>query len=459
MFDRVLVANRGEISVRVTRTLHRLGIESVAVHSEVDATDLHVRVADHAVLLGPAPLAQSYLSVERIIDAALTSGSQAVHPGYGLLSESDVLADACREAGLVFIGPTAESIRLMGSKVNARRLMAAAGVPVVPGSPGPVVGLDQATAEAEAIGYPVAVKASGAGGGRGFRVARGPVELAGALQGASDEGLRFFGDGTVYLERYLDDPRHVEVQILADAEGHTVHLFERDCSVQRRHQKLVEESPAPHLSADQRQRMFDIAVKAAEAVGYRSAGTVEGLVADGQFYFLEMNTRIQVEHPVTEMVTGIDVVEEQIRVAAGLPLSVTQADVRCSGHAIECRINVEDAARGFLPRPGTVTAYGEPSGDGVRVDAALDSPTTILPYYDSLLAKVIVWAEDREQATARMLDALAGFTIAGVSTLVPFHSRLLASPQWRAGETCRDLIEDRAWLAETSADTVGTPSR
>jgi acetyl-CoA carboxylase biotin carboxylase subunit len=450
VFDRVLVANRGEIAIRVMRTLRRLGTESVAVHSDVEAEALHVREADHAVRLGPAPVAESYLAIDKVIDAALSTGAQAVHPGYGLLAENPLFADACEEAGLVFIGPSAAAIRAMGSKISARRLMTSAGVPVVPGSLEPVIDLDHARTLAEEVGYPIAVKASAAGGGKGFRVASSPTDLDAAHAGARGEGERFFGDATVYLERYLPDPRHVEVQVLGDRHENVVHLFERDCSVQRRHQKLIEETPAPHVSEELRGHIGRLAVDAARAVGYWSAGTVEGLLVEEQFFFLEMNTRIQVEHCVTEMVTGLDIVEQQLRVAWGEPLSFRQEDIRLRGHAIECRINAENASKRFLPTPGTIDEYVEPHGPHVRVDSGVGPGTAVLPHYDPLLAKLVVWGEDRSQATDRMIEAVDAFTLTGVTTLLPFHRRLLDTPQWRRGETCRDLVEDPAWLRSTA---------
>ena len=446
-FGKILVANRGEIAVRIMRTIREMGMSSVAVHSDVEADALHVRVADEAVQIGGPAVGDSYLRIDRIVEAALASGAEAIHPGYGLLAENPEFVEACERAGLVFIGPPAAAMRSMGSKVAARDLMSTAGVPVVPGMNEPIVDLEQARKWADEIGYPVAAKASGAGGGKGFRVATNADELEKAIGAASGEGERYFGDGTVYLERYLDDPRHVEVQVLADQHGTTLHLLERDCSVQRRHQKLVEECPAPQLSDEQRDLIGSIAVHAAEAVGYTSAGTVEGLFAGGEFYFLEMNTRIQVEHSVTELVTGLDLVAEQIRIAAGLPLEVTQEQVVPHGHAIECRINAEDARRRFLPSPGMIDAYREPRGEHVRVDASMDGPGMVLPYYDTLLSKLIVWGEDREAATARMLDALADYEIDGVSTLIPFHRALLASQEWHDAQTCRNLIEDKEWLA------------
>lgn len=446
MFDTVLVANRGEIAVRIFRTLARMGIKSVAVHSDVEAGAVHVRAADAAVEIGPGPVGESYLRIEAIIDAALSTGAQAIHPGYGLLSENPAFVRAVERAGLVFIGPSASAMDRMASKTAARELMAGAGVPIVPGTTDEVTTVDDAYDIAAGIGYPIAVKASGGGGGKGFRVARAPEELAAAFTGASGEGERFFGDPAVYLERYLENPRHVEVQILADQAGNTVHLFERDCSVQRRHQKLIEESPAPAISPEMRERIGAIAVQAAKAVGYSSAGTVEGLLVGDEYYFLEMNTRIQVEHGVTEMVTGIDLVEQQIRVAAGEALSFGQGDIELSGHAIECRINTEDPTEGFIPKPGTITAYREPEGDHVRVDSGVTSGSGVERYYDPMVAKLLVWGVDREEATTRMRGALDDYVIEGVPTLLPFHRALLATRQWQAGETCHDLLGDRSWL-------------
>jgi acetyl-CoA carboxylase biotin carboxylase subunit len=447
LFSKVLVANRGEIAVRVMRTLEELGIASVAVYSEADADALHVRRAGEAHLLGPAPAAESYLRGERIIEAARECGAEAIHPGYGFLAESASFARACEDAGIVFIGPPAAAIEAMGSKTRARELMRTAGVPIVPGTTAPVATVEAAARAAAEIGYPVAVKAAGGGGGKGFRVALAPEELEKAFTGAAGEGERFFGDATVYLERYLPDPRHVEVQILADGHGSVIHLGERDCSVQRRHQKLIEESPAPAVDAALRERIGRIAVDAARAVGYRGAGTIEGLLSPtGEYFFLEMNTRVQVEHCVTEAVTGIDIVREQLRIAAGEPLSVAQDEVQLRGHAIECRINAENAAKNFAPGPGTIGAYTEPGGPFVRVDSGVGPGTVVSPYYDPMLAKLIVWDVDRAAATARMLRALDEYEIEGLATLLPFHRTLLRTEQWAAGETCRDLIGDRAWL-------------
>jgi len=447
MFSKVLVANRGEIAVRVIRALDELGVRSVAVYSELDRDALHVERADEAYLLGPGPAAESYLNVDKLLAVAAEAGAEAVHPGYGFLAENAAFARACEKAGIVFVGPPADAIDAMGSKTRARELMEQAGVPIVPGTTEPVESVDDARAIIdETIGYPVAVKAAGGGGGKGFRVALEESELAAAFEGAAREGEKFFSDATVYLERYLPDPRHVEVQVLADGHGNAVHLGERDCSVQRRHQKLIEESPAPAVDDELRERIGRIAVEAARAVDYRSAGTIEGLLQDGEYYFLEMNTRVQVEHCVTEMTTGIDIVREQVLVAAGEPLSFAQDDVRLRGHAIECRINAEDAAKNFAPAPGRIGAYREPAGPGVRVDSGVGPGSEITPMYDPMVAKLIVWDEDRERATARMLRALAEFEVSELKTLIPFHQALLATDQWARGETCRDLTEDRQWL-------------
>jgi acetyl-CoA/propionyl-CoA carboxylase, biotin carboxylase, biotin carboxyl carrier protein len=449
MFEKVLVANRGEIAIRVMRTLEELGVASVAVYSEPDRDAPHVRRAGEAYLLGPGPANESYLVVEKILDVARRSGAEAVHPGYGFLAENAAFARACEEAGVVFIGPPAEAIEAMGSKTRARELMRDAGVPIVPGTTDPVETVEDARRVIdESVGYPVAIKAAGGGGGKGFRVAASVDELEKAFEGAAREGEKFFSDATVYVERYLPDPRHVEVQVLADAHGNVIHLFERDCSVQRRHQKLIEESPAPAVDPELRERIGKIGTDASRAVGYRSAGTVEGLLQDGDYFFLEMNTRVQVEHCVTEMVTGIDIVREQIKIAAGEPLAYAQQDVILRGHAIECRINAEDASKNFAPAPGRIGSYREPSGPFVRVDSGAEEGYEVLPLYDPMIAKLIVWDIDRSASTRRMLRALGEFEIEGLPTLVPFHRALLASDQWAAGETCRDLVEDQDWLAQ-----------
>jgi acetyl-CoA/propionyl-CoA carboxylase biotin carboxyl carrier protein len=457
MFSKVLIANRGEIAVRIIRALDELGVASVAVYSELDRDAPHVVRAGEAYLLGPAEAAKSYLNVERILEVVREAGAEAVHPGYGFLAENAAFARACEEAGVVFIGPPASAIDAMGSKTRARELMQAAGVPIVPGTVEAVATLQDAEKIVdEEIGYPVAVKAAGGGGGKGFRVALKPEELQSAFEGAAREGEKFFSDATVYLERYLPNPRHVEVQVLADGHGNTIHLGERDCSIQRRHQKLIEESPAPAWVVDEalRERIGTIAVEAARAVDYRGAGTVEGLLdaENNEYFFLEMNTRVQVEHCVTEMTTGIDIVKAGIRVAAGEALPFSQDDVVLRGHAIECRINAEDASRKFAPAPGRIGSYVEPSGPGVRVDSGVRAGSEISPMYDPMVAKLIVWDADRDQATARMLRALAEYEIEGLKTLIPFHRALLATEQWAKGETCRDLLEDRDWLKALAFD-------
>ncbi len=455
MFSKLLIANRGEIAVRVIRACEELGIATVAVYSEPDRDALHVSRADEAFLLGPGPANESYLNVERILAAVERSGAEAVHPGYGFLAENAEFASVLERHGVVFVGPPSSAIEAMGSKTRARELMAAAGVPIVPGTTSPVDSVAQARSTiAESIGYPVAVKAAGGGGGKGFRVALTEAELEAAFEGAAREGEKFFSDPTVYLERYLQDPRHVEVQVLADGHGNVVHLGERDCSVQRRHQKLIEEAPAPAVSPELRARIGKLAVDAAKAVGYRGAGTVEGLLSDGEYFFLEMNTRVQVEHCVTEMVTGIDIVKEGIRVAAGEPLSIAQEDVVLRGHAIECRINAEDASKNFAPAPGRITSYREPAGPGVRVDSGVGPGSEVSPVYDPMVAKLIAWDADRDQATRRMLRALAEFEIGDLKTLLPFHRALLQTAQWSAAETCRDLIEDRTWLGKLASSTA-----
>ncbi|HEY1358446.1 MAG TPA: acetyl-CoA carboxylase biotin carboxylase subunit [Thermoleophilaceae bacterium] len=449
MFSKVLVANRGEIAVRVMRTLEELGIGSVAVYSEPDRDAPHVKRADEAYLIGPGPAAESYLVVEKILEVAEKAGAEAVHPGYGFLAENAAFSRACDEAGVTFIGPGPDAIDAMGSKTKARELMQEAGVPIVPGTTDPVETVEDAKKIIdEDIGYPVAIKAAGGGGGKGFAVAESEDKLEEAFERAAREGEKFFADSTVYLERYLPDPRHVEVQVLADSHGNVVHLFERDCSVQRRHQKLIEESPAPAVDPDLREKIGKIGTDAAKAVDYRSAGTIEGLLQDGEYFFLEMNTRVQVEHCVTEMVTGIDIVREQVKIAAGEELSFGQDDIVIRGHAIECRINAEDASKNFAPAPGKVGHYVEPAGPFVRVDSGAEEGYEVLPLYDPMIAKLIVWDVDRVASTKRMLRALGEYEIGGLKTLIPFHQALLDTEQWGNGETCRDLIEDKKWLKE-----------
>jgi acetyl-CoA/propionyl-CoA carboxylase, biotin carboxylase, biotin carboxyl carrier protein len=449
MFSKILIANRGEIAVRIIRACEELGIATVAVYSELDRDAIHVQRADEAYLLGAGPASESYLNVDKILDAIEKSGAEAVHPGYGFLAENAGFAARLEQAGITFIGPPSSAIDAMGSKTKARELMQAAGVPIVPGTTEPVDTVDDARKVIdETIGYPVAVKAAGGGGGKGFRVALTADELQDAFEGASREGEKFFSDGTVYLERYLPDPRHVEVQVIADNHGNVIYLGERDCSLQRRHQKLIEEAPAPAVEAQPglREKIGKIGTDAALAVNYSGAGTIEGLLQDGEYYFLEMNTRVQVEHCVTEMVTGIDIVKEGIKVAAGETLAYTQDDVVLRGHAIECRINAEDASKNFAPAPGHITGYREPTGPGVRVDSGIGPDSDISPMYDPMVSKLIVWDADREQATRRMVRALGEYEIGELKTLLPFHTAILQTEQWANAETCRDLIEDRQWL-------------
>jgi acetyl-CoA/propionyl-CoA carboxylase biotin carboxyl carrier protein len=440
VFRKVLVANRGEIAIRVFRTLRELGIGTVGVYSEVDRDAPFVAYADEAFLIGPGPAAESYLKYERIIETAVRAGAQAVHPGYGFLAENATFARACATAGLVFIGPSPEAIDAMGSKIRARALMDAAGVPIVPGVTDAVETIADARAVAEAIGYPVAVKAAAGGGGKGFRVALTADELEDAFEGARREAEKFFADTVVYLERYLPNPRHVEIQILADGHGNCIWLGERDCSVQRRHQKLVEETPSPVVSDGLRARMGDASVRAARAVDYVSAGTLEYLVSGEEFFFLEMNTRIQVEHTVTEMAVGIDLVREQVRIAAGEPLSLAQDAVQPRGHAFECRINAEDATKRFLPSPALITAYREPTGPGIRVDSGVRAGTRIAEIYDPMVAKLIVWDVDRESARRRMLRALDEYVVEGPATLIPFHKWLFGLDEFIAGGACHDEL-------------------
>jgi acetyl-CoA/propionyl-CoA carboxylase biotin carboxyl carrier protein len=447
MFSKVLIANRGEIAIRIIRACEELGIATVAVYSELDRDAPHVKRADEAYLLGAGPASESYLVIDKLIEACERSGAEAVHPGYGFLAENAAFAQALEEHGITFIGPPASAIEAMGSKTRARELMEKAGVPIVPGTTEPVESIEEAQKIIEkTIGYPVAVKAAGGGGGKGFRVAESEDKLQEAFEGSSREGQKFFGDPTVYLERYLPDPRHVEVQVLADKHGNVIHLGERDCSLQRRHQKLIEEAPAPAVDEELRAKIGKIATEAAAAVSYTGAGTIEGLLQEGEYFFLEMNTRVQVEHPVTELVTGLDIVKEGIRVAAGEKLSISQQDVQLTGHAIECRINAEDASKNFAPAPGKIGAYREPAGPGVRVDSGVESGSEITPMYDPMVAKLIVWDVDREQATARMLRALGEYEIGELKTLIPFHQAILQTEQWHNAETCRDLISDREWL-------------
>src|SRR6186997_544688 len=451
-FSKVLVANRGEIAIRVFRTLRELGIGCVGVYSEPDRGRAHVRAADEAYLVGPGPASESYLRGDVLVETALRAGAEAIHPGYGFLAENASFARAVERAGLTWIGPPADAIEAMGSKIAARERMEAAGVPIVPGTTEALESADRLVELGDELGWPLAIKASAGGGGKGLKVVRTPEEAARAFESARREGRAYFADPRVYVERYLEDPRHVEVQVLADAHGNVIHLGERDCTIQRRHQKLVEETPSPAVDEELRARIGAIAVDAARAAGYRSAGTIEGLLApDGSYYFMEMNTRIQVEHTVTEEVTGVDLVREQVRIAAGEPLSVSQDDISLRGHAIECRINAEDVSAGFLPAPGRITAYVEPGGPGVRVDSGVVAGAEISGLYDPMIAKLIVHGVDREHARMRMLRALDEFEIGGVPTLLGFHRALLSHPCFAAGATCDGVVESPE-LAERAAE-------
>ncbi len=456
MFEKILIANRGEIALRVIRACRALGVRSVAVHSDVDADALHVRFADEAICIGPAAPAESYLNVSRIIAAAEISGADAIHPGYGFLAENAEFAEICAESGVVFIGPSPEVLRRMGDKAEARRSMVAAGVPVIPGSAEAMDKERKAVVIARQLGYPVIIKAAAGGGGRGMRVARSEDELKRLFGIARGEAETAFGDDRVYVERYVEEPRHVEFQIVGDARGRVVHLGERDCSIQRRHQKLVEESPSPALDAALRESMGSAAVRGAQSVGYVGAGTVEFLLdRGGQFYFMEMNARIQVEHPVTEMVTGVDLVAEQIRLAAGEPLRVPEGPFGLRGHAIEFRINAEDPERDFLPSPGRITSFHVPGGPGVRVDTHAYAGYAIPPYYDSLIAKLICQGANRSEALARARAALDEFVVEGVRTTIPFHQALLRNERFLAGVVSTRFLES---LAEEPVASVAAAS-
>ena len=441
MFKKVLIANRGEIALRVIRACREMGVETVAVYSEADRESLHVRFADDDVCLGPAPARESYLKIPRIIAAAEITGADAIHPGYGFLAENAEFAEICAASKIAFIGPTPEHIRLMGDKATARRTMAEIGVPVVPGTPGPIDDVEAALAFAVQAGFPVIIKAAAGGGGKGMRVARDADEFARSFQLARSEALAAFGNGDVYVEKYLERSRHIEFQILGDSHGNVVHLGERDCSVQRRHQKLIEEAPSPALTPDLRQRMGEAAVRGAKAINYLGAGTVEMLLdADGSFYFMEMNTRIQVEHPVTEMLTGVDLVKEQIRIAAGLEMREKKTPA-LRGHVIECRINAEDPARNFQPSPGKIDVFHPPGGNGVRLDTHVYSGYTVPPFYDSMIAKLICHGRNREEAIAKMKLALDTFIVQGVTTTIPFLWRVMSDPHFVAGDVHTKFLE------------------
>ncbi|HVA56786.1 MAG: acetyl-CoA carboxylase biotin carboxylase subunit [Gemmatimonadaceae bacterium] len=441
MFKKVLIANRGEIALRVIRACKELEVATVAVYSEADRESLHVRFADDDVCIGPAPARDSYLRIPRIIAAAEITGADAIHPGYGFLAENAEFAETCAASNIAFIGPTAQQIRVMGDKAAARQAMIAVGVPVVPGTPGPVEDVEEALGFAKAMGFPVIIKAAAGGGGKGMRVAKNADDFARSFQLARSEALSAFGNGDVYVEKYLARPRHIEFQILGDRHGHVIHLGERDCSVQRRHQKLIEEAPSPAVTPALRAEMGAAAVAGAKAIDYVGAGTIEMLLdTDGSYYFMEMNTRIQVEHPVTEMITGVDLVKEQIRVAAGEPLSVTEMPP-LRGHVIEVRVNAEDPARNFQPSPGRIETFHPPGGPGVRLDSHVYAGYTVPPYYDSLLGKLICQGRDRAEAVRRVRVALEAFVIEGVTTTIPFLARVMDNPRFQAGEVDTNFLE------------------
>jgi acetyl-CoA carboxylase biotin carboxylase subunit len=459
MFKKILVANRGEIALRIMRACHEMGIQTVAVHSVADTDSLHVRFADEAVCIGPNAPGESYLNFNRVISAAEITSAEAIHPGYGFLSENAEFAEAVTSCGIAWIGPSSDAIERMGNKSLAKDMMRQAGVPVIPGSDGPVSDEREALPIAEAIGYPVIIKAASGGGGRGMRVARDPQDLANALLIARAEAESAFGDPSVYVEKYLPCPRHVEVQLLGDSYGTIVHLGERECSIQRRHQKLIEESPCVALSAETRERLLETAVAGARAMGYTSAGTMEFLVQGDDFYFMEMNTRIQVEHPVTEMVTGRDLIKEMIAVAAGQPLSFAQKDVRFTGHAIECRINAEDPARDFMPCPGKIGFVHLPGGMGVRVDSHVYQGYTITPYYDSMIAKVVCHGLDRDEAVRRMIRALEECVVDGVHSTIDFQRSILHEPRFQRGDLSTRFLEGYQWDGETLVLGSSVPAK
>jgi acetyl-CoA carboxylase biotin carboxylase subunit len=451
MLKKVLIANRGEIALRVIRACRELGLETVAVYSDADRESLHVRFADDDVCIGPPPARDSYLNIPRLIAAAEITGADAIHPGYGFLAENAEFAEICAASKITFIGPTAEQIRTMGDKAQARKTMSAVGVPIVPGTPGPVEDVDEALAFATKIGFPVIIKAAAGGGGKGMRVAKDPDDFGRSFQLARSEALSAFGNGDVYVEKYLTHPRHIEFQILGDSYGNVLHLGERDCSVQRRHQKLIEESPSPAVDEALRATMGEAAVAGAKAIDYVGAGTIEMLLdEDGSYYFMEMNTRIQVEHPVTEMLYGVDLVKEQIRVAAGERLSVTELPVR-RGHVIEVRVNAEDPSRNFQPSPGRITTYHPPGGPGVRLDSHVYDGYTVPPYYDSLLAKLICQGRDRSEAIARMVVALESFIIEGVTTTIPFLARVMQNDRFISGDIDTKFLERESQLLKEPA--------
>ncbi|MCX9011354.1 MAG: acetyl-CoA carboxylase biotin carboxylase subunit [Candidatus Methanoperedens sp.] len=448
MFKKVLIANRGEIAIRVMRACRELNIKTVAVYSEVDKNALFAKYADEAYPIGPAPASQSYLNMDNILDVAHKSGAEGIHPGYGFLSENEDFAARCEKEGIVFIGPTSRAIESMGNKITAKKAMSAAGIPVVPGSDGGISDFDAAVETAESISYPVIIKAAAGGGGIGMKVVRKTEELVQTIESTQRVAKSSFGDATVFIEKYLEEPRHIEFQILADTSGNVIHVGERECSIQRRHQKLIEESPSPVMTPQLREKMGADAVKAAAAINYTNAGTIEFLYSKGDYYFLEMNTRLQVEHPITEIVTGVDLAKEQLRIAAGEELSYRQEDIRQTGWAIECRLNAEDPLNNFTPSPGKLRRYRSSGGPGVRVDSGVHTGYTITPFYDSLISKLTVWGRDRNEAIARMQRALYEYIIVGVTTNISFHKAVMNNEYFRRGELTTHFIEDHNIIAE-----------
>ncbi len=447
MFSKILVANRGEIAIRVMRACRELGISTVAVFSEADKHALHSKYADEAYLIGPAPASQSYLNIDAILEVVEKSGAEAVHPGYGFLSENPKFAKACEDHGITFIGPSSRAMAMIGSKIEARKVMDKAGVPVVPGSGGEVKGIDDVFRVAEDIGYPVVLKASAGGGGIGMKVVNKAEELEKVFESTKAVAASAFGDGTLFVEKYLPKPRHIEFQILAD-DGRVIHLNERECSIQRRHQKLIEETPSPIMTTGLRREMGLLAVRAAASIGYVNAGTVEFIYSDGNFYFLEINARLQVEHPITEITTGIDLVKEQLLIASGEGMSIDQEDVRIHGHAIECRVNAEDPLNDFTPSPGKITKYRSPGGPGIRIDSGVRMGYTISPYYDSMISKLVAWGRTRDEAIARMGRALSEYIITGVTTNIPFHKAVMRNPAFIKGDLSTSFIDDEGILDE-----------
>ncbi|HEX7575451.1 MAG TPA: acetyl-CoA carboxylase biotin carboxylase subunit [Candidatus Methanoperedens sp.] len=448
MFKKILIANRSEIAIRVMRACRELDVKTVAVYSEVDKNALFAKYADEAFPIGPAPAAQSYLNIDKIIEVAHKTGAEAIHPGYGFLSENEIFADRCEKEGLIFIGPSSHAIESVGSKIAAKKTMKAAGIPVIPGSKNGINNFDEAVKVAESIGYPVIVKASAGGGGIGMKVVRKTEELRETIESTQRVAKSSFGDATVFIEKYLEMPRHIEFQILADNYGNIIHVGDRECSIQRRHQKLIEESPSPIMTPELRERMGSDAIKAAAAINYTNAGTIEFLYSKGEYFFLEMNTRLQVEHPITEIVTGVDLAKEQLRIASGEELSYKQSDIQQRGWAIECRLNAEDPLNNFTPSPGKLRRYRSSGGPGVRVDSGVHTGFTITPFYDSLISKLTVWGRDRNEAIARMKRALYEYIIVGVTTNIPFHKAVMNNEYFRRGELTTHFIEDHNIIKE-----------